>query len=183
MNLTRRDVVAALSAAGVAVGGGAVVLSMDDSEEGTGENDSGGPLADKDYTTLVAAAEVLYPSELEGIEEFVTSYVQRRAEDSKEYAEGLGETVGYLNEYSQAWYDQPFAELDPADREEVFRESGAVTADPAPDGSDVERLRYSVINELLFALYSTPTGAELVGLENPQGYPGGIESYQRGSES
>jgi len=57
------------------------------------------------------------------------------------------------------------------------------TADPVPDGDDVERVRYYVVNELLFALYSSPTGGELVGLENPRGNPGGLASYQRGPQS
>lgn len=181
MKLTRRDLVAALSAAGVAVGGGAVLLSKDKSEK-SAEADSEGRLSDRDYATLAAAAEVLYPSDLTEVETFVTGFVKRRAEESDEYAEGMRETVTYLNEYSEAWYDEGFVALEPSNREQAFRESGAVTADPVPDGSDVERIRYYVINELLFALYSTPTGSELVGLENPQGYPGGIESYQRGPE-
>jgi hypothetical protein len=57
---------------------------------------------------------------------------------------------------------------------------GADTVDPDPDGGDVARVRYYVVNELLFALYASPTGAELLGLENPQGHPGGLASYQRG---
>jgi hypothetical protein len=59
---------------------------------------------------------------------------------------------------------------------------GVRTAEPDPDGTDVERVRYYVVNELLFALYSSPTGGELVGLENPQGHPGGIDSYRRGPD-
>jgi hypothetical protein len=39
-------------------------------------------------------------------------------------------------------------------------------------------VRYYVVNELLYALYTSPTGGELVGIENPQGHPGGHESYQ-----
>lgn len=183
MNLTRRDVVAALTAAGVAVGGGAVLLSADESAEAPRGPEADGPFTSREYTTLVAAAEVLYPTELEGIEEFVTGYVQRRAEDDEAYERGVRDAVAYLDEYSEAWYDEQFAALPQADREAVFEESDADTADPVPDGSDVERLRYYVVNELLFALYSSPTGAELVGLENPQGYPGGIASYQRGPES
>jgi hypothetical protein len=41
-------------------------------------------------------------------------------------------------------------------------------------------VRYYVVNELLLALYASPTGGELVGIENPQGHPGGTASYQQG---
>jgi len=53
-------------------------------------------------------------------------------------------------------------------------------ADENPDGTAAERVRFFVVNELLLALYASPTGGELVGIENPQGYAGGAESYQRG---
>jgi hypothetical protein len=58
----------------------------------------------------------------------------------------------------------------------------ADTLEPDPRGSDEQRVRYFVVNELLFALYASPTGGELVGIENPQGHPGGIQSYQRGPD-
>jgi hypothetical protein len=61
---------------------------------------------------------------------------------------------------------------------------GADTADPDPDpdGTDAGRVRYYVVNELLYALYASPTGGELVGIENPRGYPGGTASYRRGPD-
>jgi len=42
-----------------------------------------------------------------------------------------------------------------------------------PGRTLAERVRYYVVNELLLALYASPTGGELVGLENPQGHPAG----------
>jgi hypothetical protein len=41
-------------------------------------------------------------------------------------------------------------------------------------------VRHLVVNDLLYALYASPTGARLAGLENPPGHPGGIESYREG---
>ncbi len=177
MRLTRRDAVAALAAAGVAVGGGATLLSdsPDEAEES--------PLDDETVATLVAAAEVLYPSEVEEVDAFVGRYVRRRNADDPARAEAVSDTVAYLDEYTDAWFDSTFASLDPADRDEAFRRMSVDTADPVPDGDDVERVRYYVVNELLFALYSSPTGGQLVGLENPRGNPGGLASYQRGPQS
>ncbi|MEA5408870.1 hypothetical protein VB773_15715 [Haloarculaceae archaeon H-GB2-1] len=57
------------------------------------------------------------------------------------------------------------------------------TAEPNPDGTTAERVRYYLVNEPLYALYASPTGGTLVGIENPQGHPGGTESYQRGPQS
>lgn len=182
MRLTRRDALAALAAAGVAVGGGAVVLSRD-SQQGDKIGSDGPELSDEELATMTAAAEVLYPSAVENVEQFVTQYVRGRASHGPEYVREMAESVRYLDEYAAAWYDEPFAELDEATRREALREMNADNAEPVPDGSDVERVRYYVVNELLFALYATPTGGELVGMENPTGYPGGLASYQRGPQS
>jgi hypothetical protein len=178
MKLTRRDAVAALAAAGVAVGGGGVVLLADKGDD----EEVAGPVDGDDLATLVAAAEVLYPSPVENVEDFVTRYVEGRAVDRPDHADGVATSAGYLREYARSWHDQAFAALDPDGRTAALREMGADTADPDPGGSDVERVRYYVVNELLFALYASPTGGALVGLENPQGHPGGTGSYQRGPD-
>lgn len=173
MELTRRDALAALGAAGVA-GAGALALSSDAFDE------SASGLADDDLETMVAAAEVLYPSAVDGVPEFVESYVRGRAAADGDWAGAVADAVAYLDDYAGAWYDSSFASVAPANREDALRGMGADTVDSDPDGGPVERVRYYVVNELLFALYASPTGGELVGLENPQGHPGGTGSYQRG---
>lgn len=183
MRLTRRDAIAALAAAGVTVGGGGAVLLSSDARGDADRGDSDRLIADDDLATLVAAAEVLYPTGIENVEEFVTQYVRGRASDRPAHARAVAEAVAYLDAYAEAWYDERFAALDPPAREEALRGMHADTAEPVPEGSDVERVRYYVVNELLFALYTTPTGSELVGLENPRGHPGGLASYQRGPRS
>lgn len=177
MRLTRRDAVAALAAAGVA--GTAAALSGDRSEIDGAER----MLTDGEMATLVAAAEVLYPSAVEDVDRFVERYVRGRTADRPDHAAGIADAVGYLDEYARAWHDRAFAALDPETRGETLRRMGADGVDPDPNGEDVERVRYYVVNELLFALYTTPTGGALVGIENPQGHPGGTESYQRGPQS
>lgn len=180
MKLNRRDAVAALAAAGVAVGGGgAVLLSSSDGDDADPADDAG-PIDDQARRTLVAAAETLYPSELDGVEEFVTDYVDGRAADRPEHVAGMRDAATYLDEYSQAWFDDDFAALDRETRSDALQRMNADTSEPDPGGEDVERVRYYVVNELLYALYTTPTGGKLAGIENPPGYPGGTESYQRG---
>ncbi|MDY6817043.1 MAG: gluconate 2-dehydrogenase subunit 3 family protein [Halobacteriales archaeon] len=183
MELTRRDVAAALAAAGIAIGGGGAVLASLDRDPPAVAEESSRPLSEETLSTLVAAAGVLYPSEVANIEEFVTGYLLGRAQDSESYASGIADAAGYLDAYAESWYDESFAELDRQTRTEMLENMGADSAAPDPAGSDVERVRYYVVNELLFALYTSPTGGRLVGLENPQGHPGGLGSYQRGPPS
>ena len=160
MELSRRDAIGALAAIGA--GAGAAAYATDRSAESG--DDSEAPAA-PDVETLVAAAEVLYPGEVTGIEAFVEAYAERRAAGDDDHA--------------RAWYDAPFAELPAADRASLLRELGADTAEEDPDGTTAGRVRYFVVNDLLLALYASPTGGELVGIENPQGHPGGLESYRR----
>jgi hypothetical protein len=172
--LSRRDAIVALGAAGVATAGlGALAwetLEDDESEDSPADR----------RETIVAAAEALYPSEVDGVAAFIDTYVVGRIQNREAYLEGIQESAGQLEEYAEYWYDEPFADLDRARRQQVFDEFGLADAEPDPEGNEVERVRYYLVNELLFAFYSSPTGGELVGLENPQGHPGGTDSYQRG---
>lgn len=173
MELTRRDALVALGAVG-AIGAGTAAIGVRDLADG--ESDENG---ERIRETLVAAAEVVYPSELSGIETFVETFLEGRL-DREDHAAGLHDAVEELDELAAEWYDGRFAALPPEDRDSLLREIGANTAEEAPEGTTAQRVRYYVVNELLLALYASPTGGELVGLENPQGHPGGIDSYRRG---
>ncbi|MFB6308604.1 MAG: gluconate 2-dehydrogenase subunit 3 family protein [Haloarculaceae archaeon] len=168
--LTRRDALAALAAGSAGVAGIAA-LKRDDLT--TGELD------EHDRRTLVAVAETVYPSAVDGIEPFVETYVAGRVDDDPDHAEGIVTAVERLDEYVGHWYDRQFVDLSADDRDDVLREMGVDVADSGPDGGDAERVRYYLVNDLLYALFTSPTGGELVGLENPQGYPGGTDSYRR----
>jgi hypothetical protein len=170
MELTRRDVLAALAVTGAAVGAGATLHTDPD----------GDPVGDHEVETLVAVAGVVYPSALEGVESFVSEYSVNRVRDRPEYAEGVADAVEALDDYSRDWNDADFVSLGPAERERTLDGMSVDVADPVPDGADRERVRYYLVNELLYALFTTPTGGELAGIENPQGHPGGTSSYQRG---
>lgn len=184
--LTRRDAIAALSAVGASLSG--CVAAPAANSDGTGDAgdqpaDREGALSAPHRETLAAAAAVVYPDDVDGIESFVEQYTEGRAADRPEHVDGMVDAMAYLDEYCRAWYDADFAALSPGERDEALRRMDADEADPVPNGSDVERLRYYVINDLLLALYASPTGGELVGIENPPGHPGGLASYQRGPES
>jgi len=173
MELTRRDAIAALAAIG-ATGGAAfgyTRLQADGSEEMPDDNHV--------LDTMVAVAEIVYPSEVSGTEQFVEAFLTGRLDDS-DHATGIDEGVAKLDDHTQAWHDSEFLGLDRETRESALIGIGAADADEDPDGTPAEQVRYYVVNELLLALYASPTGGELVGIENPQGHAGGTESYQRG---
>jgi len=169
--LTRRDAVVALGAAGVATAGLGALVWEDEADK---------PVSPSTKRTLVAAAEALYPTEVSGIEGFVETYVLGRVEDRPDHRAGIEAAATALEEYTREWDDTSYTELPRAQRQAIFDRMAVSDADPDPEGSQRERVRYYVVNDLLFALYSSPTGGELVGLENPQGHPGGTASYQRG---
>jgi len=171
MELTRRDAVAALGALGVGTAGAVGLGQYATGEEEVGETDI--------QETMVAAAEVLYPSAVTGIDEFVGAFLSGRLDDGP-HAEGVLEAVDALETRAQSWHGEAFTSLNAADRDSLLRETGAAAVDEDPDGTPAERIRYYIVNELLMALYTSPTGGKLVGIENPQGYAGGVDSYQQG---
>lgn len=182
MRLTRRDALAALSAVGA--GGVAGCSAPDaDSEASSTPSDADEPeLGDDDLETLVALAGVLYPSEVENVAEFVAEWVRPRVRERPEHGRGMLDAVATLDQSAENLEGERYADL-PAERREALLGYLAVdTADPDPHGDDDERVRYYLVNDLLFGLYASPTGASLAGLENPPGYPGGTSSYQRGPE-
>ena len=178
MELTRRDAAAALAAVG-ATGGLALAARNRDEGPGDGGEDDALPDETTVRASMTAVATVLYPSEVDGVEAFVDRFLDGRL-DGSPHADGVRAAVGELDDAARSWYGAPVAELAEGDRDRLLREVGADTAAEDPDGTLAERTRYYVVNELLLALYASPTGGELVGIENPQGHPGGTESYRRG---
>ncbi|MFC3957586.1 gluconate 2-dehydrogenase subunit 3 family protein [Halovivax cerinus] len=170
MELSRRDAVAALAAVGTGAGAVAVGTHLHESDPGE----------DGDLRrAMVAAAEVVYPDAVSGVDEFVETFLDGRLDDEA-HAAGVREAVDILDDYASARHDASFTDLSIAERDDLLRAAGVATASENPDGTEVERIRYYVVNELLLALYASPAGGELVGIENPPGHPGGTGSYQRG---
>jgi hypothetical protein len=187
--LTRRGALVALAAvtggtaAGVALsGGGEDDTPPDDDGDGRPDPDADpeSPLTAADRRTIRALARTLYPGAVTNVDAFVNTYLAGRAAEDAEWAAGMAEAVAALDDHATAWHDVDFAALDAETRDEALRTFGVDGADPDPAGTRVERVRHYLVDDLLLALYSSPTGGELVGLENPPGHPGGLASYSRG---
>ena len=178
MELSRRDAIAALAVAGVGGSGLAVAhqRGLFDGDSGAGD---GGDVDDPLYHTQ-ALAEVLYPSEVTASEEFVETYVGGRIEDDESYEAELLEGLELLNDEAIDHYGEGFTDLSVSDRDDLLHELGLHQTAAQPEGNSLERGRYYLVDELLYALFTSPTGGELVGTENPTGYGGGLDSYQRG---
>jgi hypothetical protein len=177
MRLTRRDAIAVLAGLGI-VGGGAVAIDRFDPPTNGADGRTTDVPSEDVLATMVAAAEVVYPSETAGVGDFVETYVVGRTRDETR-GEQIRETVAELDDVTRDWHGTPFVDLSTDERDSLLRELGADTADPVADGTFSERVRFHVVNELLYAFYASPTGGRLVGIENPIGHPGGTESYQR----
>lgn len=184
MELTRRDAAAALAAvgaSGVAVFAGRQV--QQDKDDPSVRADSDGetelPSDERVQATLTAIAEVVYPDDLSGIDEFVAGFLEGRLA-RPDHAVGIRTAVTELDERGRAWHGSRVTDLSEGVRDRLLREIGADSAEEDPAGTTAERIRYFIVNELLLALYSSPVGGKLVGIENPQSNPGGIESYTQG---
>ena len=182
MRLSRRDALAALAGAGIVSGGAAATLARDQppDTDAAPELAADAGLDEETLATLVAAAEVVFPRDVSGIAAFVYPYVTGKAAERPAFRDGVGAATTTLETYAGLWREASFTTLDQTARDGLLREMGVHTADPVPDGTDPERVRFYVVNELLYGLYTSPTGGELVGIENPQGHPGGTVSYTQG---
>lgn len=172
MELTRRDALVALGA----IGGGTAAL-------GTVRRGVFNDLDEDEVTDrLHAVAETIYPSEVDVDRSFVSTYVVGRLNNRDEYVRAQADALETLDIHARRQAGRSVTALQSSDRRSVLRTMGVHTAHPNPDGTPEERVRYYVVNDLLYVLFSTPTGGELVGCENPPGHPGGLDAYQRGPD-
>ena len=141
----------------------------------TGRSEQAATLNAGTVQTLVAVAEVIYPSEVTEIPAFVTEYVRGLSALKKR---AMNAAVDDLRSHARSVTGTPFAELAVSERDGVLRTLGVARAVSGPRGTVPQRIRYHVVNQLLYGLYTTPKGSRLVGVRNPVGHPGGHGSYQ-----
>ena len=161
MKLTRRDALSALAAAGITSTAGCAGLSESNADTSPME-------------TLVGVANVLYPSEVEPTKDFIEAFMFGRITDEEAYRQRLTAGIETLNTLADEAFGSPFAVLGDDDRVALFEQTALRSGDSVQDGTDIEQLNYHVLDELLFAFYSSPKGGELVGNPNPRGFPGGM---------
>ncbi|MXR20227.1 gluconate 2-dehydrogenase subunit 3 family protein [Halobacterium bonnevillei] len=177
MRLTRRDALEAL-AAGTVAGLGSVTVSelatrLDDQEAEQQLNRI-------DIETAEAVADVVYPSEVTVSPEFIETYYSSMPAELR--AEAV-RAIRDLNTASKRQFSTAFANVESRKtRDDMLRALGVNRAQSNPDGTIPERVRYFLVNGLLYALFTTPKGAELFGIDNPKGYAGGFATFQTETE-
>ncbi|MDS0223109.1 gluconate 2-dehydrogenase subunit 3 family protein [Haloarcula sp. S1AR25-5A] len=172
MELTRRDALAALLV-GSASAGTALSMSEADDDPATGK---GSDLTEGDVEILTAVAAVVYPSELTTFRDFIDEYVRGLHADQRAK---IAVTARALDERTRRMHGSTMQSLSLPERDSVLRTMGVGRVGSDPDGSLPERVRYYIVNQLLYGLYTSPKGSRLLGVENPVGHPGGYESYQK----
>ncbi|MFC7197275.1 gluconate 2-dehydrogenase subunit 3 family protein [Halosimplex aquaticum] len=180
MELTRRDAIAALAAIGVGggVAYGASELAGRDGPGGSDGTPSETGDSDALLETAVALAEVVYPTEVTEVESFVRTFVSGRVESDDARRAAMMDAANALDDRAHSEYGTPFRELKP-EGNALLETLGMSRVDPDPEGDERQRIRYYLVNELLYGLLRSPKGGQLAGIENPPGHPGGLEAYQQ----
>lgn len=169
MELSRRDALFVLAGGGVA-GSAAIHRGLLDDVDDS--------LSGSELRTLGAVADLLYPSSVEATSEFVETYVVGRQRWDDDYLQGVRGALDALGRTSRRETGRSFPSLGTGLRDDVLRATGADRAHSDPAGTEAQRVRYYLVDELLYAFYASPRGGRLVGNENPTGYPGGTDAYQ-----
>jgi hypothetical protein len=178
LELTRRD--ALLAAAGGATASMAAVVTVD----GMREAKSNAPTDDTSFSPaeirgLRTVAEAVYPSEVSIADGFVETYARNVAPQRREE---MRNTLDTVDDVAHHRLDSPMDDLSPSEFVDLLGALGVDRVGSDPDGSVPERIRYYLVNELLYALFTTPKGSRLVGIDNPVGHPGGYRSYREEPE-
>jgi hypothetical protein len=116
---------------------------------------AGDTLTRAEVDQLIAVADNVYPSELTEHETFVESYVTGLPGERQR---SVSSTLTELDTYARRTRGAPLADLSPDEREGVLRELAVDRVGSDPEGFFPERVRYFVVNQLLYGLLKSPTG-------------------------
>jgi hypothetical protein len=174
MKLSRRDALVAVATSTAAVATAGEFATRLDRRE------TGDEALDDVLSRLALVAEVVYPSQVQVTESFLRIHLLGNEYDREGYIERTAVALDELDRQARRRFDEPVADLSVSKCDRLLRQLGVDRVPADPEGTAVERIRYYVVNKLLFTLYTSPTGGRLLGNENPPGYPGGREAYQRG---
>lgn len=148
---------------------------------GLASSDENADVATPERVAAAAAvAEIVYPDRVEVDESFVETFVFGRVEPRDGHFDGLAKAIDDVDEFARYQFSCSISSLSTDRRRRVLEKMGVYAVHASPDGTTAERIRYYLINDLVYALFSHPKGGKLLGVPNPPGYPGGNELYQRG---
>jgi hypothetical protein len=126
-----------------------------------------------------AVAEAVYPPSVPVDESFIETRVFGRIEPKPGHFDGLAAAIDTVDGYARARFGGSVTALSPGRRRGVLQSMGVTTVHPTADGTAAERVRYYLVNDLLYALFTSPLSSEWTGVDNPPGHPGGRDAYRR----
>lgn len=112
--------------------------------------------------TMTAVAEAVSPERVAVTEAFVDTYIRGRRRSDPHVGQRR-EALTVLDDRAEHDHDAPFAALSVGRRRDVLYSLGVDDARANPEGAVAERIRHYVVRDLLFALYVSPAGADLIG--------------------
>ena len=130
-------------------------------------------LTDADLDTMVIVAQIVFPTAITEPKPIVSAYVAALYPSRRR---GVTAAIDDLNRESRRRHGRNFAAVDVDRGERILRGIGVDRVHADPQGTSPERIRAYLVDGLLFALFTQPIGTELFNIENPLGYPGGVES-------
>lgn len=132
-----------------------------------------GPLSAAGMNSLLTVADVVHPASPEDVEPVISAYVNRLNDDR---IRRLVTSLSELDSRSRRHFSASFGALSRAQGERLLATLGVNRVQPRPDGTLAERVRYHLVNSVLYALLTHPAGTELYGIGNPVGFAGGFGS-------
>jgi hypothetical protein len=131
---------------------------------------------------LTAVARAVYPSAVSVETSFIERRVFGRIEPKPGHFEELVAAIEAVDSHARARFGGGITEISPGRRRQVLQSMGVTTVHPTADGTTAERVRFYLVNDLLYVLFTSPKSSDLLGIDNPPGHPGGREAYQRAPE-
>lgn len=181
--LTRRQLFSALGGTALAAAVYGYGIDSDRSLSAASKTDSSAhPASQYHIEVLTALAESIYPTAVSVKHSFIESRVFGRVEPEPDHFENLITSVEAVNKYARQRFGGEIPDISAGRRRTVLHSMGVTTVHPIADGTTAEQIRFYLVNDLLYALFTSPVGGELMGIDNPPGYPGGLEAYRRGPD-
>lgn len=151
----------------------------DDSGQVVANADGARPVTAGHLAATTAVAEAVYPPGVDVDRAFVERELLGRVEPVPGHFDGFAAAVEAVDARARARHAAPVAALPVPDRRDVLRSMGVTAVHPDPDGPTAARVRHYLVNDLLYALFTSPLSTPLTGIRNPPGHPGGRDAYRR----
>lgn len=180
---SRRQFLTALGGTALAAAGYAYGTEYTGSVAADSATESSSHPASREHIdALSAIASAVYPSAVSIDPSFIESRVFGRVEPEPGHFDNLVTAIEAVDDHARARFGGRITDLSAGRRRQVLQSMGVTTVHPTADGTTAERVRFYLVGDLLYVLFTSPAGGKLLGVDNPPGHPGGREAYQHGPE-